>query len=114
MRLRWSLGSALPRKLVRSLEHVLDSRWKGLFLEMEGFSDSPLERDELRDFEVHPTPHCGNQSGRLNPIGNLAQGPSLLSSKGTRHNAGTLGSSLRVAVLLLLKLSDLHWLSPGE
>lgn len=81
---------------------------------MDGFSDSPLERDELRDFEVRPTPHCGNQSGRLNPTGNLAQGSSLLSSKGTRHNAGTLGSSLRGAILLLLKLSDLHWLSPGE
>ena len=81
---------------------------------MEGFSDSPLERDELRDFEVRPTPHCGNQSGRLNPTGNLAQGSSLLSSKGTRHNAGTLGSSLWGAILLLLKLSDLYWLSPGE
>lgn len=43
-----------------SLEHVLDSRWKGLFLEMEGFSDSPLERDELRDFEVRPTSLCGS------------------------------------------------------
>lgn len=39
---------------------------------MESFSNFPLGRNELREYDVLPTTDCGNQPERLKPTGNLA------------------------------------------
>lgn len=45
---------------------------KDYFFEMESFSNFLLGRNEFREFEVFPTPDCGNQPERLHPTENLA------------------------------------------
>lgn len=80
---------------------VLGSHWKGLFLEMESFSNLTLERDELRDFEVFPVPPCGSQPEMLNSTENLAMAPPLLFPKGTRHHGERVVCLSRRSLLLL-------------
>ena len=39
---------------------------------MASFSNFPLGRNELREYDVLPTTDCGNQPERLEPTGSLA------------------------------------------